>query len=89
MRGAHSRLVTAYAATEANALSVELADEDLRLAQARYETGAGSFVDLFDARVRAASAETDLIASRYDFFAALVELERSTGLNLLSDMEDR
>lgn len=89
VRGAYSRLVTAYATTEANALSVELANEDLRLAQARYETGAGSFVDLFDARVRAASAETDLIVSRYDFFAALVELERSTGLNLMSYMEDQ
>lgn len=89
VRGAHSRLMTAYAATQANAISVELAEEDLRLAQARYETGAGSFVDLFDARVRAASAETDLIASRYDFFTALVELERGTGLYLLANLEVR
>lgn len=82
-RVAHSRLETARAAHEANLLGVELAREDLRLAQARYETGIGSFVDLIDARVRAAEAETDLIASTYDFFLALVDLERATGLELM------
>lgn len=85
IRGAHGRLTTAYAAYRATATSVELALEDLRLGEGRYETGAGSFVDLLDARVRAAQAETDAIAATYDFLLALVELEQGTGLPLLED----
>lgn len=79
---AHSRLLTAFATHRANTDAVELAREDLRLGEGRYETGTGTFVDLLDARVRAAEAETDLIASTYDFFLALVALERATGLDL-------
>lgn len=82
VRAAHSRLMTAHAAHRANLASVELAEEDLELGEGRYRTGAGSFVDLLDARVRAAQAETDLIASTYDFFLALVQLELGTGLEL-------
>lgn len=85
VRTAYSRLMTSYAAHQANMKSVELATEDLRLGEARYETGAGSFVDLLDSQVRATEAETDLIASTYDFYVALVELERGTGLNLFPE----
>jgi outer membrane protein TolC len=85
VRTAHSRLMTSYAAHQANMKSVELATEDLRLGEARYETGAGSFVDLLDSQVRAAEAETDLIASAYDFYVALVELERGSGLDLFPE----
>lgn len=81
-RVAASRLQTAWRTHEANALAVELAREDLRLGEGRYETGTGSFVDLLDARVRALEAETNLIASTYDFYVALVALERATGLTL-------
>jgi len=85
IRAAHSRLMTAHAAHRANLASVELAEEDLKLGEGRYRTGAGSFVDLLDARVRAAQAETDLIASTYDFFLALVQLELGTGLALFPE----
>lgn len=85
IRAAHGRLTTAYAAYQATGTSVELAREDLRLGEGRYETGAGSFVDLLDARVRAAQAETDLITATYDFLLALVELEQGTGLPLLEE----
>ena len=64
---------------------VELAAEDLRLGEARYRTGTGSFVDLVDARTRAAQADTDLITATYEFYLALVQLELATGLNLLPD----
>jgi outer membrane protein len=83
IRVAHSRLLTAYAAHQTAAASVELGREDLRLAEARYRTGAGSFVDLLDARVRASQAETDLITATYDFFLALVNLEFWTGMPLM------
>ena len=64
---------------------VELAREDLRLGEGRYETGTGTFLDLLDARVRAGQAETDLITATYDFYLALVELERATGLQLFPE----
>lgn len=85
VRTAHSRLMTAWRAYRANLASVELAAEDLRLGEGRYRTGAGSFVDLLDTRVRAAQAETDLIASTYDFYLALVQLEQGTGLDLFPE----
>jgi outer membrane protein TolC len=71
------------------AQSVELAAEDLRLGEARYQTGTGSFVDLVDARARSAQADVDLITATYDFYLALVQLELATGLNLLPDEVNR
>jgi outer membrane protein TolC len=88
VRTAHSRLLTAYASHQAARLSVELASEDLRLGEARYRTGTGSFVDLVDARTRAAGADAELIGTTYDFYQALVQLELATGLNLLPDEVD-
>lgn len=85
VRVAHSRLLTAHATHRANEVAVELAQEDLRLGEGRYETGTGTFVDLLDARVRAAEAETELIASTYDFYLALVALERATGIILFPE----
>lgn len=85
VRTAHSRLMTAHAAYRTNLTNVEFAREDLRLGEGRYETGAGSFLDLLDARVRASQAETDLIGSTYDFYLALVELERASGLDLFPE----
>lgn len=85
VRVAESRLRTARAAHRTNQTNVELATEDLRLGEGRYETGAGSFVDLLDARVRASQAETELIAATYDFYQALVELERASGLDLFPE----
>jgi outer membrane protein len=89
VRVAHSRLTTAYAAHEAALSSVELAREDLRLAEARYRTGSGSFVDLLDARVRGSQAETDLITATYDFYLALVALEQASGASLLPEEATR
>jgi outer membrane protein len=89
VRTAHSRLLTAYASHQAARLSVELATEDLRLGEARYQTGTGSFVDLVDARTRSAQADTDLISATYEFYLALVQLELATGLNLLPDEVNR
>lgn len=84
VRLAHSRLQTAHASYNALEISLELAREDLRLGEERYRTGAGSFVDLTISRTRATQAETDLISAAFEFFIALVELERATGLMLFS-----
>lgn len=85
VRTAHSRLLTALAVYRTNLTNVELAREDLRLGEGRYQTGAGSFLDLLDARVRASQAETDVIGSTYDFYQALVELERAAGVDLFPE----
>jgi outer membrane protein TolC len=89
VRTAFSRLETAYASHQVARRSVELAAEDLRLGEARYRTGTGSFVDLVDARTRSAQADVDLISATYDFYLALVQLELATGLNLLPAEVDR
>ena len=89
VRAAHSRLLTAYASHQVARRSVELAAEDLRLGEGRYQTGTGSFVDLVDARTRSAQADVDLITATYEFYLALVQLELATGLNLLPPEVDR
>ena len=89
VRAAHSRLLTAYASHQVARRSVDLAAEDLRLGEGRYQTGTGSFVDLVDARTRSAQADVDLITATYDFYLALVQLELATGLNLLPAEVDR
>ncbi|HET6360948.1 MAG TPA: TolC family protein [Gemmatimonadota bacterium] len=89
VRTAFSRLETAYASHQVARQSVDLAAEDLRLGEARYQTGTGSFVDLVDARTRSAQADIDLITATYDFYLALVQLELATGLNLLPTEVDR
>jgi outer membrane protein len=83
VRTAYTRLMTAYATHQSAVLSVEIAQEDLRLGEGRYRAGAGSFVDLLDSRVRASEAETELIAAVHDFYLALVGLERAAGVPLL------
>jgi len=85
VRSAHGRLRTAWATYRANALSVELAAEDLRLFEERYRVGASSFLDLLDSRVRLSQAETDLIESTYAFFDALTALEVASGFELFPE----
>ena len=85
IRLAHSQLLTAREAYLMRLANVELATEDLRLGESRYEIGAGSFVELLDARDRASDADTELITAVQAFFQALVELERASGLDLFPE----
>lgn len=82
VRQAHLDLLTAYQTHLSKKESVELAQTELELAQERYRIGALSFPDLLASQVTYTAAETDFIRSGFDFFAALIALEETSGQRL-------
>lgn len=53
--------------------------ENLRLATGRYEAGAGDIIEMIDAQVQMAAAETNVVQARFDRAAALASLYRALG----------
>ncbi len=70
----------ADARIEATAITVREARENLLLARGRYQGGVGSPIEITDARLSLARAESDQVQARYDFEIALARLERAMGL---------
>ncbi|MFO0575389.1 MAG: TolC family protein [Polyangia bacterium] len=58
---------------------VASARERLRLAEARYQTGVGSIIELGDAQLAAASAEAQSVQAEYSLASARVALLRALG----------
>lgn len=59
--------------------TVELAGEDLRLAQERYRVGKGRLLEALDAQVSFTEARSNLVRTRYDIKIAEADLERLVG----------
>jgi outer membrane protein len=74
-----SRLIEAQELIESQRKNVEQAQEALRLARERTAAGAGTQLDVLDARVALIRAQTTELQARYEFNAALAELDRVTG----------
>jgi outer membrane protein len=85
---AHGNLLAAYEVVQIEGRNVELAGEQLELAQERYGLGAAPFLELLDAQNSAAIADRDYLNAVYDFHGAWVELQRSSGLELPSPGEN-
>ncbi|MGE5190191.1 MAG: TolC family protein [Gemmatimonadota bacterium] len=64
---------------EARRKEKEASDENLRLATARYQVGAGDIIEMIDAQVQAARSETTLIEALYDQEVATARLLRAIG----------
>lgn len=62
--------------------SVEVAEEDYRVQQARYEHGTTTILELVSSQIALVQAETDLITARYDYQIAKAELESLVGREL-------
>ena len=59
--------------------TVELAQEDLRLAEERYRVGKGRLLEVLDAQVGFIEGRSNLVQTRYDLEIAEAELERLMG----------
>jgi outer membrane protein len=59
--------------------SVEVALEDYRVQQARYEHGTTTILELVSSQIAMAQAENDLVNARYDYQIARAELEALVG----------
>lgn len=85
VQSAYSKLNEALELIDSQKLNVEQATEALRLAQERFDVGAGTQLDLLDARVALTRARVTELEARYDFNAALAEFERVTALDTVYD----
>lgn len=75
-------LETAYQTVQLQAENTERAREELRLAQERYQLGAGTFLELLDSQTLAAQAEVDQIEAGFGFHQSLTALEAAVGRSL-------
>ena len=57
----------------------EASDENLRLATARYEVGAGDIIEMIDAQVQMTQADTATIDAQYDYSLSVATLLRAVG----------
>jgi outer membrane protein len=56
-----------------------MAREEMRLAQERYQLGAGTFLELLDSQTLTAQAEVDQIDAVFSFYQSLTQLEAAVG----------
>jgi outer membrane protein len=59
---------------------VEQAEQNLKLAEARYNSGVGSAIEITDAQVSRSNARITHIQAVYDYNSSLVRLRRAVGL---------
>jgi outer membrane protein TolC len=69
----------ARALERAKAKEMELAVEELRITRLRYETGAGTQLDLLDSQVNEQSAATEYLDAVKEMYLALVDLRSAMG----------
>jgi len=72
-------LETAYRTVLLQRENTAQAGEELRLAQERYQLGAGTFLELLDSQTLSAQAEVDEINASYGFHQSLAALEAAVG----------
>ena len=70
----------AYRSLDVSVRLVAQTKEALRLAQARYETGLGSIVELNEAQLNETSAEINAAGTNYDYLTRRAELDYAAGL---------
>jgi len=86
----YSQLQEARELIESQSKTVEQAREALRLSQARFSAGAGTQLEVFDARVALNNAQVTALQAKFEFIVAVAELERITGIafDYASSFED-
>jgi outer membrane protein TolC len=57
----------------------DASEENLRLATARYEVGAGDIIEMTDAQAQMVRSETDTINTAFDFAVSHASLLRAMG----------
>jgi outer membrane protein TolC len=66
---------------EINEENLEAAKEELRLAEERYQIGAGTSLEVREAQVKLTRAEETLIAAQYNAMITLAQLDNELGLS--------
>jgi outer membrane protein TolC len=79
VQAAHLNLASARERLEASQASVEAAQVALDAANARYQQGLATTIDLTDAQVGFILARNDAINALYDYYLSLAQLQRAVG----------
>ena len=80
MRNSWSRADEAFRSLDVTARLVAQSKEALRLAQARYDAGLGSIVELNQAQLNETSAEISAADAKFTYLARRAELDFAAGL---------
>ncbi len=83
VRSAHTRLVTAQKSLAVAEDGLKLAREALRLAELRYDEGAGILIDVTQAQADVTAAEGGVENARSEYFKAYAALQRGVGSDSL------
>ncbi len=88
-RAVQSSLTTQYAALDAarvridiSRTSIEAAQEDLRVVNARYQAGAATILDVLTSQEALAQAQVDAVNARFDYLKAKAQIEALIGRHL-------
>lgn len=76
----YAKLKEAYEAVQATETMVQEAQEGMRLTQERYQVGQSTTNDLLDARTALVKAEGNRTQVQWDYYIALADFKRSTGV---------
>jgi outer membrane protein len=79
---AFSDMEAAAQKVESGKVAVRQAERGFKISQTRYETGAGTLLELNDAEVALTRARLNLNQARFDFLSARAEYEKILGNNL-------
>ena len=60
-------------------LALEIAEENSRLAEKRYEAGVGTTIEVSDAQVALEEAKYNELSARYNLYLAGIQYEKSLG----------
>lgn len=74
-----SKIKETYEAVQATKVTVNHAQESMRLAKERYEAGAGTVTDLLDSQTALARAQANQVEAEWDYHTAQAVFKRSTG----------
>jgi outer membrane protein TolC len=88
-RAVQSSLTTQYATLDAarvridiSRTSIEAAQEDLRVVNARYQAGAATILDVLTSQQALAQAQVDAVNARFDYLKAKAQIEALIGRHL-------
>jgi len=76
---AYSNLIQNQQLVQSQEKNVDLAREAVRLAKARLDAGAGTQLDVLNAQVQLATAETTKLQALFGYNSSLAEFDRATG----------
>lgn len=84
---AYDTYETATAAVELAQVGIAVGQQNYRMQELRYRSGASTILDLLDAQVNLAEAEAGLVQARYQTRLALARLEAILGRRLFSNKD--